>query len=57
MDLINLSLMLGGAILIKEGSSYLLNRLNTTTYRWNTIMATLKLDFKIIKNKFKYIQC
>lgn len=50
MDLINLSLMLGGAILIKEGSSYLLNRLNTTAYRWNTIMATLKLDFKIIKN-------
>lgn len=51
MDLISLSLITGGVILAKEGSSYLLNRLNMTAYRWNKTMANLKLDFKIIKNK------
>ena len=51
MDLISLSLITGGVILAKEGSSYLLNRLNITAYRWNKTMANLKLDFKIIKNK------
>lgn len=51
MDLISLSLITGGVILAKEGSSYLLNRLNITAYRWNKTMANLKLNFKIIKNK------
>ena len=39
MDLISLSLITGGVILAKEGSSYLLNRLNITAYRWNKTMA------------------
>lgn len=51
MDLISLSLITGGVILAKEGSSYLLNRLNITAYRWNKTMANLKFNFKIIKNK------
>ena len=51
MDLISLSLITGGVILAKEGSSYLLNRLNMTAYSWNKTMANLKLDFKIIKKK------
>lgn len=51
MDLISLSLITGGIILAKEGSSYLLNRLNITAYRWNKTMSNLKLNFRIIKNK------
>lgn len=50
MDLISLSLITGGVILAKEGSSYLLNRLSITAYRWNKTMVNLNLDFKIIKN-------